>query len=62
MTKWIRSARCVSGTCVELGDDRTCDEVRMRDSKDPDGPQLVFTRAAMGAFLAEVRDGEFDTL
>jgi len=32
----------------------------MRDSKDPDGPKLVFTPAEWAAFVAGVRDGEFD--
>jgi len=32
----------------------------VRDSKDPDGPKLVFTRAEWVAFLGGVKDGEFD--
>jgi hypothetical protein len=32
----------------------------MRDSKDPDGPQLAFTTTEWEAFIAGVKDGEFD--
>jgi Domain of unknown function (DUF397) len=31
----------------------------MRDSKDPDGPILVYTVAAFKAFLDGARNGEF---
>ena len=31
----------------------------MRNSRDPGGPALVFTRAEWDAFLAGARDGEF---
>jgi hypothetical protein len=33
--------------------------VAVRDSKDPHGPALLFTRAAMTAFAAAVAAGEF---
>jgi Domain of unknown function (DUF397) len=32
----------------------------MRDSKDPDGPALAFTTSEWDAFIAGVKDGEFD--
>lgn len=32
----------------------------VRDSKDPDGPVLVFTASEWAAFTAGVRAGEFD--
>ena len=31
----------------------------MRNSRHPDGPALVFTRAEWDAFLGGARDGEF---
>jgi hypothetical protein len=34
--------------------------ITLRDPKDPDGPTLVFTPAEWEAFVAGVRDGEFD--
>ena len=47
------------GNCVEaavLGSG----EVAMRNSHDPDGPALIFTRDKMVGFLAGAKDGEFD--
>jgi hypothetical protein len=47
------------GNCVEvavLPDDRRA----VRDSKDPDGPKLMFTPAAWRAFIEAVRDRELD--
>jgi len=34
--------------------------IMLRDPKDPGGPTLVFTPAEWEAFVAGVRDGEFD--
>ena len=34
--------------------------ITMRDAKDPDSPTLVFTPAEWEAFVAGVKDGEFD--
>ena len=34
--------------------------ITMRDASDPAGPVLVFTPAEWEAFVAGVRDGEFD--
>ncbi len=34
--------------------------IAVRDSKDPGGPVLDFTPAEWRAFIAGVRDGEFD--
>jgi hypothetical protein len=34
--------------------------VAVRDSKNPDGPKLVFTPSEWKAFLGGVRTGEFD--
>ncbi|MBL7498293.1 DUF397 domain-containing protein [Frankia sp. CNm7] len=47
------------GECVEVA--TLPDGGRaVRDSKDPDGPVLHFTTAEWIAFLAGVRNGEFD--
>jgi hypothetical protein len=35
-------------------------EIRVRDSKQPEGPFLVFDAREWSAFVAGVRDGEFD--
>jgi hypothetical protein len=36
-------------------------EVAMRNSRDPGGPALVFTRPEWDAFLGGAGDGEFST-
>jgi Domain of unknown function (DUF397) len=36
------------------------DAIAVRDSKHPDGPVLLFTRAEWDAFVAGAKDGEFD--
>jgi len=50
-----------SGYCVEVGR-CSCSggEVKMRDSKDPDGPVLSFTPAVFERFVADVKLGRFD--
>ncbi|MET7458812.1 DUF397 domain-containing protein [Nonomuraea sp. NPDC005501] len=57
---WRKSSFCNgSSTCVEvapLGDG----SVALRDGKIGDSPVLVFTEAEWTAFVAGVRDGEFD--
>ncbi|MGW2545403.1 DUF397 domain-containing protein [Kitasatospora sp. NPDC001574] len=35
-------------------------EIRVRDSKDPDGPQLSFPPVAWSAFLDQIRRDTFD--
>lgn len=55
---WTRSTKCHSSTCcVEVYVDR--DEVLVRDSKDPQGPALRFTREEWLNFLSGVKAGEF---
>jgi Domain of unknown function (DUF397) len=47
-----------SGNCVELAD-LSAEVVAVRNSRDPDGPALIFTRAEWDAFLQGARAGEF---
>ena len=47
------------GNCVEAALNLPS-TVAVRDSKDPDGPKLMFSRVAWRAFTAAVRDGELD--
>lgn len=55
------SASNPSGNCVEVA--ALADgAVAMRNSRFPDGPALVYTRAEVAAFLAGVKSGEFDDL
>jgi hypothetical protein len=58
---WRKSSRSggQGGNCVEvatLADGGTA----VRDSKDPDGPKLLFTASEWDAFLGGAKDGEFD--
>jgi hypothetical protein len=49
------------GNCVEFAV-LPGGEVAMRNSRFPDGPALVYTRAEIEAMLLGVKDGEFDHL
>jgi len=53
---WSRSSRCADSACVEVA--WSGGEVLVRDSKDPDGPVLRFSRGEWAAFVAGVRRGE----
>ncbi len=45
------------GECIEIADD-TNGLVPVRDSKDPQGPALVFTADAWTAFISAVKTGD----
>jgi hypothetical protein len=47
------------GQCVEVARNLP-GVVAVRDSQDPDGPKLMFSRAVWLAFAVAVRDREFD--
>jgi hypothetical protein len=47
------------GNCVEVAGNLP-GAVAVRDSKDPDGPKLLLSRAVWRVFTAAVRHGEFD--
>jgi hypothetical protein len=57
---WRRAAvgRCEAGACVEVAQFQ--DSYLFRDSKDPDGPVLRFTREEWDAFVSGVRAGDFE--
>jgi hypothetical protein len=42
------------GTCVQVADNLP-GMVAVRDSKDPDGPALTFSRPAWAAFVTDLR-------
>jgi hypothetical protein len=63
VTTWKKASKSGSngGQCVEVArlDDAT---IGVRDSKNPDGPVLRFTRAEWDAFLDGVAQHEFDEI
>jgi hypothetical protein len=59
---WRKSmASNPSGACVEVAA-LPHGDVAVRNSRHPSGPALVYTRAEIAAFLAGVKNGEFDDL
>jgi len=57
---WHKSSfSSLEGNCVEVLHDRQGMLVLVRDSKDRDGPILVFTGDEWVAFVNGVKDGEF---
>lgn len=60
---WHRSRRSSpSGNCVELAKLPDGAGVAVRNSRDPEGPALIYTPAEIAIFLRSVRAGEFDHL
>jgi hypothetical protein len=56
---WRKSSHSShNGNCVEVGRSQP-GVVAVRDSKDPDGPALVFAADEWRAFVAGVRAGKF---
>lgn len=58
--KWIKASDSGVSACVEAV--TAPGGVALRDSKDPTGPRLHFTRSEFQAFLAGAKAGEFDHL
>ena len=50
-----------SGSCVEMAE-LPGGAVAVRNSRFPTGPALVYPRPALAAFLAAIKEGEFDDL
>jgi len=60
-TPWIKAtASGDQGDCVELR--RHDGTIDVRDSKDPEGPVLHFTREEFTAWVDGAKKGEFDHL
>ncbi|MFY1674087.1 DUF397 domain-containing protein [Plantactinospora sp. WMMB334] len=58
---WRKSTRSQNnGACLEVA--RVGDVIGVRDSKNPDGPVLVFTLREFDAFLDGAAKGEFNDL
>ena len=61
--KWQKSLFSGNGNnnCVEMA--RLPEgEVAVRNSRDPDGPALIYTRAEVEALIRGARNGDFDDL
>lgn len=57
--RWQKSSYTGSaGNCVEV--DATDDPVYVRDSKDPNGPVVCFTRVAWTAFIDAIKHGDLE--
>jgi hypothetical protein len=59
-TAWRKSSLSGTNACVEIA--FVDGNVAVRDSKDRDGPVLVFTPLEWEAFVGGVRNGELDLL
>jgi hypothetical protein len=60
---WQKSRRSnPSGNCVELAELPGRAGIAMRNSRDPEGPVLVYTPDEIAAFILGARDGDFDHL
>jgi hypothetical protein len=58
---WRKSGRSnPSGNCVELA--ALPAGAAVRNSRDPEGPALIYTRDEIVAFIQGVKDGDFDHL
>ena len=60
---WRRSRRISpTGDCVEVAPLPSAAGAAVRNSRDPEGPALIYTAAEIEAFILGVRDGDFDHL
>jgi hypothetical protein len=60
---WQKSRRSnPSGNCVEMAELPGGAGIAVRNSRDPEGPALIYTFAEIEAFIAGARDGDFDNL
>ena len=60
---WRKSRRSnPSGNCVECAVLPDHAGIAVRNSRDPEGPALIYTPAEIEAFILGVRDGDFDHL
>ncbi|MDQ1294415.1 MAG: hypothetical protein QG608_2298 [Actinomycetota bacterium] len=59
---WTKSRRSNSqGNCVEFARIDT-NQFAVRNSRHPEGPALIYTRAEIEAMLLGAKDGDFDHL
>ncbi|OLE23012.1 MAG: DUF397 domain-containing protein [Actinobacteria bacterium 13_1_20CM_3_71_11] len=59
--RWRKSRRSnPSGNCVELAQLADGTGIAVRNSRDPEGPALIYTTEEIQAFILGARDGDFD--
>jgi hypothetical protein len=59
--RWRKASASNSNSqCVEVAADGRA--ILVRDSKDPDGPRLSFSKGELAAFVDGIKRGEFDDL
>jgi uncharacterized protein DUF397 len=59
--RWQKSSFSGTSNCVEMAQLPT-GEVAIRNSRDPNGPALIYTPAEIDALLQGARNGDFDVL
>jgi hypothetical protein len=60
VTSWVKSSYSTpSGNCVEVAALES-GAIAVRNSRDPEGPALVYTRAEIDAFVRGAATGDFD--
>lgn len=58
-SQWKKSSHVSkNGGSVEVK--ITADAIMLRDSKNPEGPVLIYTQGEWDAFIGGAKDGEFD--
>ncbi|HYZ56381.1 MAG TPA: DUF397 domain-containing protein [Streptosporangiaceae bacterium] len=59
---WRKSQRSNSqGACVEMAR-IDAETIAMRNSRDPQGPALIYRREAIATLIDSLKDGDFDNL
>lgn len=56
--RWCKSSFSSTVDCLEWAVGPS--SVRLRDSKNPDGPELVLSHSEWAAFIAAIKHGEAD--
>ncbi|MFB7946472.1 DUF397 domain-containing protein [Kitasatospora phosalacinea] len=58
--QWTKSTYSDNGgECIEVAPAASPSHLPVRDSKDPHGPALVFSKSGFAAFVAAVKSGDF---